>query len=235
MDWLRYSNQNATRNFPLSDRLTGALGFLPELGVEMEVFSGGQPAKGSGAPRVGSTRHDHGNAADVFFYRDGRRLTWENPQDIPVLQEIVRRGSQAGLTGFGAGANYMQPGSMHIGFGAPAVWGAGGKGDNAPEWLREAYYGARGTQTPVDQGDPRRGTFATGATRGTEAPPGETPQSYNYGQRNVLAVPGFEDPRMQALARYNALRGLMPALSQEREQERYEIPMQNPNALGRFI
>jgi hypothetical protein len=25
---------------------------------------------------------------------------------------------------------------MHIGFGSPAVWGAGGQGSNAPEWLR---------------------------------------------------------------------------------------------------
>lgn len=42
-DWLRYANQGAVRNQPLSDRLTGALGFLPDLGVSMEVFSGGQP------------------------------------------------------------------------------------------------------------------------------------------------------------------------------------------------
>lgn len=140
--WLRYANQGATRNLPLSDRMTRTLAqVLPELGIEVEVFSGGQPAKGSGRPRVGSTRHDEGNAADVFFYRNGRRLTWENPADIPILQEIVRRGKAAGLTGFGAGPGYMQPGSMHIGFGAPAVWGDEGRGANAPDWLRTAYYG----------------------------------------------------------------------------------------------
>ncbi len=82
----------------------------------------------------------------------------------------------------------------------------------------------------TDAGDPRRGTFATGATR---APASGMGNAYERG--NVLALPGFEDPRMQALARFNALRGLMPALSQEREQERYEIPMQPQNALGRFI
>ena len=140
-DFIRYANQGATRNLPLSDKMKEALAFLPELGIEVEVFSGGQPEKGSGKPRVGSTRHDHGHAADVFFYKDGRRLSWQNPQDIPLLQEIVRRGRSSGLTGFGAGDGYMQPGSMHIGFGAPAVWGAGGKGENAPDWLREAYYG----------------------------------------------------------------------------------------------
>lgn len=139
--WLKYSNQNATRNMPLSPELVNALSFLPEMGVQMEVFSGGQPEKGSGEPRVGSTRHDHGNAADVFFSKNGRRLSWENPDDIPVLQEIVSRGKTAGLTGFGAGQGYMQPGSMHVGFGSGAVWGAGGKGANAPDWLKQAYNG----------------------------------------------------------------------------------------------
>lgn len=141
-DWLRYSNQGATRNRPVSEKLAGAMSFLPELGVSMEVFSGGQPGIEEGGPRVGSTRHDHGEAADVFFYKDGRRLDWANPADVPVFQEIVKRGKAAGLTGFGAGPGYMQQGSMHIGFGTPAVWGAGGKGENAPAWLVEAFGGS---------------------------------------------------------------------------------------------
>jgi hypothetical protein len=148
--YIRYANQGATRRQQLNEKLVAALGFLPELGVEMEVFSGGQPGKGSGLPRVGSVRHDHGNAADVFFYKDGRRLDWNNPQDVPLYQEIVKRGQAAGVTGFGAGSGYMQPGSMHVGFGAPAVWGAGGKSRNAPKWLREAYAGApAGAAQPV--------------------------------------------------------------------------------------
>lgn len=149
---IEYANQGATRRLPLSKEMERALSFLPELGITAKVFSGGQPAKGSGLPRVGSTRHDHGNAADVFFYRDGRRLDWSNPDDLPLFQEIVTRGKQAGLTGFGAGDGYMQPGSMHIGFGEPAIWGAGGKGANAPDWLRSAYYGteASGSQDIAD-------------------------------------------------------------------------------------
>lgn len=137
-DWLRYANQGATRSLPLNEQLVSALSFLPELGVEMEVFSGGQPEAGGG-PRVGSTRHDHGNAADVFFYRDGQQLDWANPEHLPIYEEIVRRGRAAGITGFGAGEGYMRPGSMHIGFGPESVWGAGGSGANAPEWLRSAY------------------------------------------------------------------------------------------------
>jgi hypothetical protein len=140
-DWLRYSNQGAIRSKPLSGGLLDALSFLPDLGVQMEVFSGGQAPKGSGGPRTGSTRHDHGNAADAFFYKDGRRLDWSNPADVPIFQSIVKQARANGVTGIGAGDGYMQPGSMHIGFGKEAVWGAGGKGANAPDWLSEAYHG----------------------------------------------------------------------------------------------
>lgn len=137
MEWLNYANQGAIRNKPLSKELISALSFLPEMGVTMEVFSGGQEAEGPN--RTGSHRHDHGGAADVFFYKDGRKLDWSNPEDVPIFQDIVSRAKSRGVTGFGAGKGYMQPGSMHIGFGNPAVWGAEGKGANAPAWLVSAY------------------------------------------------------------------------------------------------
>ena len=137
--WLKYANQGATRNQALSPELVKALGFLPDLGVTAEVFSGGQDPFGVGYRRTGSTRHDSGNAADVRFYKDGRLLDYNNPEDLPTYTQIVQRGKQAGLTGFGAGPGYMSPGSMHVGFGKPGVWGRGGRGANAPEWLRTAY------------------------------------------------------------------------------------------------
>lgn len=149
-DWLLYDNAGATRNMPLAPELMRAMGFLPELGLSMKVFSGGQPGVGTSDARVGSTRHDHGNAADVFFYRGTERLDWSNPEHVPIFQDVVRRAKAAGVTGFGAGPGYMQPGSMHIGFGAPAVWGAGGSGANAPDWLREAFGAA-----PAGQPAPR--------------------------------------------------------------------------------
>jgi hypothetical protein len=119
------------------------------MGITMDVFSGGQPAQGSGGARVGSVRHDDGGSADVFFNQNGRRLDWANPDDVPIYQDIVRRARANGVTGFGAGDGYMQPGSMHVGFGTPAVWGAGGRGANAPEWLRAAYDGAPAGQQPT--------------------------------------------------------------------------------------
>lgn len=149
--YLRYANAGATRNKPLDQNLVDALGFLQDMGVQMEVFSGGQvtaaeAANGLGG-RTGSTRHDHGGAADAFFYQGGCKLDWADPNDRPIFQEIVRRGREAGITGFGAGPGYMQPGSMHIGLGSAGVWGAGGKGDNAPDWLKEAFSGASGSST----------------------------------------------------------------------------------------
>ena len=144
--WLQYANQGATRNDPLSPELIKAMAFLPGMGVTMKVFSGGQEA--TGPNRTGSHRHDHGGAGDVFFYKDGRQLDWANQADVPIFQDIVKQARAAGVTGFGAGPGYMQPGSMHIGFGAPAVWGAGGKGANAPEWLRASYGMAQQTAAP---------------------------------------------------------------------------------------
>ena len=147
--WLTYTNQHAKRSLPLSNKLISALdSFLPDMGVTMEVFSGGQEA--AGPNRVGKThRHDHGNAADVFFFKDGRRLDWANDEDRLIFEEIVRRGRAAGITGFGAGEGYMRPGSMHLGFGTPAVWGRelskqekkklGRNYALPPEWLRTAF------------------------------------------------------------------------------------------------
>ncbi|RVJ16521.1 hypothetical protein CN184_28445 [Sinorhizobium medicae] len=148
-NFITYRNQGATRNRPLDEDLIKRLAYLQDLGIQMEVFSGGQPGKDEGGARVGSTRHDHGHAADAFFYKDGRKLDWANEQDRPIFEEIVRRGKHAGVTGFGAGPGYMQAGSMHIGMGNPGVWGAGGKGDNAPDWLRAAYNGAAGGKPDV--------------------------------------------------------------------------------------
>ena len=139
-EWLRYNNKGATRSKPISDDLQKRLGYIGDMGLTMEVFSGGQDGIETGSKRrVGSTRHDHGEAADVFFYKDGRRLDWANESDQPVFEEIVRRGRASGVAGFGAGPGYMQQGSMHIGMGAPGVWGSGGKGANAPVWLNAAF------------------------------------------------------------------------------------------------
>ena len=47
-DWLKYSNQGATRNDPLDAKLVDAMSFLPQMGITMDVISGGQEAAGEG-------------------------------------------------------------------------------------------------------------------------------------------------------------------------------------------
>ncbi|MGQ3209545.1 hypothetical protein [Shinella sp.] len=148
-NYIRYANQGATRNKPLSDDLLKRLAYLEQMGITAEVFSGGQDGIGEGSQRTGSVRHDHGGAGDMRFYQGDRRLNWANPEDRPIFEDIVRKGKEAGITGFGAGPGYMGEGTMHVGMGKPGVWGAAGKGDNAPGWLRDAYNGSKGSADPV--------------------------------------------------------------------------------------
>lgn len=140
LDWLVYANQNKTRDMPISNQLIQAMGsVLPNMGLGFEVLSGGQPAIGTSDRRVGSTRHDEGNAADGYFTKEGRRLNWQNEEDRAVILEALTGLKEAGLTGFGMGPGYMAPGMVHLGYGTPAVWGADGKGANAPRWLQNWY------------------------------------------------------------------------------------------------
>lgn len=108
----------------------------------VRVTSGGQARKGSGGKRTGSVRHDDGNAADLQLERAGRVLSFENPQERPLIAKFVTEASRLGATGIGAGLTYMGPHTLHVGYGSKATWGAGGKSANAPAWLRAAVAAA---------------------------------------------------------------------------------------------
>lgn len=151
-DWLEYKNQGATRNDPLDPKLVGALSFLGDMGVRMEVISGGQEAAGEGGSRTGSTRHDHGQSADADFYVGDRKLDPKIPEDRAMLATIATRAAENGVTGFGEGEDYMGSGRMHIGYGSESVWGAGGKGENAPDWLVSAVNAGRANRSRPDGG-----------------------------------------------------------------------------------
>lgn len=236
MKWLDYANQGAIRNQPINPQLASALGFLPEMGVTMRVFSGGQDA--SGPRRTGSKRHDHGNSSDVFFYRDGRKLDWNNPNDVPLFQEIVKRGKAAGVTGWGAGPGYMQPGSMHLGFGKPAVWGKGGKGANAPQWLRAAYNGgpAGGSMQAAYQPPAAPAPFSTPSTMNGNLGQPVTQQPYAPTQTAIAPsqAPSTRPAWLHGLARFGGtpekrddfLSGLMHAGQSMAGGGQQQMPMQ---------
>lgn len=142
-NYLVYKNQGATRSRPLDEELIERLAYLEAMGITAHVTSGGQPGKGESGPRTGSTRHDHGNSMDADFYIGDRKLDWNNPDDLPIFQEIVSKGKAAGITGIGGADDYMGAGRLHMGMGTPSRWGAGGKAANAPEWLASAYDGTK--------------------------------------------------------------------------------------------
>lgn len=144
-----YENQQSLagiRKLPLSERLRGVLNQAASAaGVEVVVYSGGQSPKGSGGPRTGSTRHDNGNAADVYLTRGGRKLSDTNPEDRAIMAKFVSAAVSAGATGVGAGHNYMGPSNIHVGFGKQAVWGG------AP-WIRAAASGVYSNQDLASEG-----------------------------------------------------------------------------------
>lgn len=94
--------------------------------IAIELVSGGQPtkeeaaalrAKGvKGALRTGSTRHDHGNAADIVLVVNGKRvLPSENPE---LYAKFFENAAAAGMTGLG---HYSW--GVHVGGGSEVAWG----------------------------------------------------------------------------------------------------------------
>ena len=128
----------ATRSRPVSRRLNNVLEYAArKAGVEVDVFSGGQPARGSRGSqgqRVGSTRHDRGNAADVRLYtvnKNGKRqrVNFLSKKGRDVYRNFIEAAAAAGATGIGAGARgYMGPEAIHVGFGSVASWGSAFEG-----------------------------------------------------------------------------------------------------------
>lgn len=120
---IREAQGRATRRLPISPQLRSVLQTAGRAaGVDITVTSGGQPPYPRG-PRVGSTRHDNGNAADLDLYMNGRILSDRNRADVEIKKKFVTAAASAGATGIGAGMGYMGPTKIHVGFGTRAKWG----------------------------------------------------------------------------------------------------------------
>ena len=137
------------RDLPITENLRGLLGAAANsAGVDtVRVTSGGQCRKGTCDKRTGSTRHDDGHAADLQLLVGGRRLDFTSAADRTVFTRFVTAAAKAGATGLGAGLDYMGAQTIHVGFGAKAVWGAGGKAEKAPDWLKKAALAGWGSGT----------------------------------------------------------------------------------------
>jgi hypothetical protein len=137
--------KNSTRNLPIQKILRDLLQKAAEAaGIDtVRVTSGGQPPY-PGTPRLGSTRHDNGWAADLQLIRQGKTLSFDDKSGGPHVETFVSAAAALGATGIGAGVAYMGKRTIHVGFGtSPSdttriVWGADGKSAAAPAWLRAA-------------------------------------------------------------------------------------------------
>ncbi|MGJ5175920.1 SH3 domain-containing protein [Bradyrhizobium oligotrophicum] len=136
----------ATRNQPITDELKRVLDAAARAaGVDtVRITSGGQDPPGPGARRTGSTRHDHGRAADLQCVVGATTLTFTDQSAPPGILTFVTAAAAAGATGIGAGVGYMGNRTIHVGFGTSVsdktrlTWGAGGRSATAPQWLRDA-------------------------------------------------------------------------------------------------
>lgn len=130
-----------TRNKPIQEKLFQILTSAAQTtGVRVVIFSGGQPRYPNG-PRVGSTRHDLGYAADIDLYtkilptknateaalarldaggtsaeniQEEGPLNVENPRTAPIVIAFAQACFEAGATAIGAGNGYMGGDSLHV-------------------------------------------------------------------------------------------------------------------------
>ncbi|MEA2834203.1 MAG: hypothetical protein QOG66_2405 [Methylobacteriaceae bacterium] len=146
---------SAIRNLPITQALRDLLAAAAAAaGVDtIRIVSGGQPARNEGTRRTGSTRHDHGRAADIQLVVNGRTQVFSDRAAGPVVIAFITAAAAHGATGIGAGVEYMGDKTIHVGFGTSVndhtklTWGAGGRSAKAPQWLRDAAQA--GWDTPL--------------------------------------------------------------------------------------
>ena len=141
--------KNRTRNKAINPKLMGILqSASAATGLRVVIFSGGQDPKGRGSRRTGSTRHDNGNAADVYLYdKEGKQLNTRG--DDPRVVNFVAACKRAGARGLGAHPGYMNGTGLHVDIigssqGGGNMWGAGGTG-SPPQRIAQAFATGKGT------------------------------------------------------------------------------------------
>jgi len=170
--------QSGTRKLPLNDRTRTMMEQASaQTGLTVKVTSGAQES--SGPNRTGSHRHDSDvGAGDIQLIDEatGKPVSMRTPEGREKILQYMRAARDAGATGFGAGLDYMGEHTIHVGFGDPGVWGAGGKGANAPKWLKDGMNAGAG---PSSQ------------PQGTGSRPAGVARAYQILQQNDM-------PQMQA-------------------------------------
>lgn len=171
-NWVTLTNQGAVRNLPiveaLQKNLQSAIATVYGPGYRAQVYSGGQPALGSGGARVGSTRHDGGMAADLYVLDpQGNRVTGDK------LAGLGRHWLENRLGGVGL---EMRGGGIHLDMhqGRAPVWTYGPVSPAQAALVRE-FGGSAVAQGPRPVG--QSGPVPMMARAGTPQPamPGAAP------------------------------------------------------------
>jgi hypothetical protein len=195
----RQAQLAGVRKLPLSSQMRSVLErAAAATGVQAVVYSGGQPPKGSGGARTGSTRHDNGNAADLWLEKDGRKLSDTNPQDKAIMAKFVSASVQAGATGVGAGHGYMGPSNIHVGFGKQATWGGA-------DWIKQAASGIFNNKDMTGSGE---------SGSGENYDPGDRSGAQMVGGGNMMGgggMPGMGMPGMGLMGMIPGMGGGLPA------------------------
>lgn len=133
----------ATRRLPIQQGLKSILNKAAHAAHidKVVVYSGGQlPYPGS--PRVGSTRHDNGRAADFYLVVNGRTLNGTNQNDRVLMENFITAAVKYGIRAVGWAVQYMGPNNIHMDIlganGNLIVWGQGGKSANKVAWVDAA-------------------------------------------------------------------------------------------------
>lgn len=196
------------RNLPIQQKLREVLNLAADTaGIDtVRVTSGGQPPAPDG-PRVGSTRHDNGWAADLQLVRKGKTLSFTDELGGPVIEAFVTAAAAHGATGIGAGVDYMGAKTFHIGFGtspqdtSKLVWGAGGRAAAAPTWLKAAAqkgWSSRShaaVRVGATRGSGTHVVIARGGLRLRGGPGTEFGVTTTLGEGTRITVLGFDGPR----------------------------------------
>lgn len=159
------------RGQTLNEKTEAQLRYISQMaGVEMDVISGEQmdlqQAIAMGARQVGkqwvlpngkvvrtgSTRHDESTGAADVKFKDpatGKYIDISTPEGQAKASEIVKYATQAGMTGFGFGEEYMGRETMHLGGGKEASWRTTASGGGTVDWIEAAREAGKKEQ-PVD-------------------------------------------------------------------------------------
>lgn len=159
------------RGQTLNEKTEAQLRYISQMaGVEMDVISGEQmdlqKAIAMGARKVGkqwvlpdgkvvrtgSTRHDESTGAADVKFKDpatGKYIDITTPEGQAKASEIVKYATQAGMTGFGFGEEYMGRETMHLGGGKEGSWRTTANGGGTVDWIEAAREAGKKEQ-PVD-------------------------------------------------------------------------------------